>query len=448
LDTSFVTNLGPIQGLTRLAYLSISSSPVIDFSLLAGLTNLSTLHLISESITNIAFLANLRGLNTLALSQNLVADISPLSATVNLSTLSIDANVVSDISVLSALPAMSYVNLTYNTLNIANGSPALTVISNLQAHGATVLYQPQRSAPGVIAPPRWLINAGAPSRISFTIIDSVPPSPNYFPSATAADPSLLPSGNLSVALDPAVGWTLTATSAPNQSGSTTLTLQVTNNAGLVGTTVLPVTVSTQSFNSQLLNNSGYGFSSWGSAFWFLETTNTHSGGVAAQSGHIPDNAESWFGTSLIGPGRFIYWSKASSEPNFDYLDFFLDGVLQSNRLTGTNGTWQRFIFNIPQGTNALAWRYVKDKDTSRGLDAGWLDEMNFTSGVWLEILSSQPAGQSQFLLHGIPGTTYNLQSSTDFANWSTVLQITVPNTATPVTDTTPASGTRFYRLTQ
>jgi hypothetical protein len=291
-----------------------------------------------------------------------------------------------------------------------------------------------------------LITPGVPTTINITLFDSIPPSASYQPSVSAVNSNLLPAANLNFSQQSGA-WILTATAPLNQSGATTVTLQVKDAAGLTGSTILPVTVINQSFGSQLLGNSNYSFSSWGNAVWFLESTNTHSAAPAAQSGHIGDSTNSWLSTTLIGAGRFTYWSKVSSEPNFDFLDFFLNGVMQTNRLSGTNGTWQLFAFDIPPGTNSVAWRYQKDQDTSRGLDAGWVADMNFNQGVWLEILSSSAAG-TQLLLHGVPNSTYYLQSSTNFVNWSQVLQITVPDSATLVTDPSPTSGTRFYRLSQ
>jgi hypothetical protein len=445
LETALVTSLTPIQGLTRLSYLTVSSSPVADFSPVGALTNLNALWLRSDSITNIGFLTNLKALATLILTKNSIYDVSPLATATNLSTLVLDQNLITNINVLTALPVLSYVDVTYNSLDIGNGSPVLVAISTLQSRGVTVVYQPQRVPPSITAPAQWLITPGAPSTLGFTVIDSIPPSASYNVTVTAINTNLLP--NVAASFQSLLGWVLSATSASNQAGGTTVTLQVKDSAGLTGTTVLPVTVTAQSFG-QLLNNSGYSFSSWGNAVWFLETTNTHSGGTAAQSGHITDSTNSWLGTTLIGPGRLIYWSKVSSETNFDFLDFFLNGVMQSNRLSGTNGTWQRFVFNIPQGSNSVAWRYQKDQDTARGLDAGWVDDMNYTPGFWLEIVSSSASGPSQFLLHGVPGNTYKLESSTNFLNWSQVLSTNVSDTATLVIDPSPAASSRFYRLSQ
>ena len=199
-----------------------------------------------------------------------------------------------------------------------------------------------------------------------------------------------------------------------------------------------------------MHNTNLNFSSWGNAFWFGQTAVSHSGVSAAQSGHIGDSGESWLGSTFVGPGRLTYWSKASSETNFDFLDLFLNGAMQPNRLSGETD-WRVFVFNIPPGTNAVAWRYAKDPDTSRGVDAGWLDDMNFASGVWLEIFGTPMPGQTQLLLHGIPGHPYEIQSSTNLLTWARLMTNTPVDTSTFITDTNAfrfaifANAKRFAR---
>jgi Leucine-rich repeat (LRR) protein len=443
LTRNSIGSVSPLQTLTRLSFLSMEDNLLADLSSLSGLTNLDRVSFNHNAITNIGFLNNLTRIGTLSLSENLIRDLSPLSGLTNLGTLYLDQNIVSNIIVLPNLPLLNFVDLSYNVLNTGAGSAAMTVISNLQANSVIVAYLPQRSGPGITAPANWLIAAGVPARVSMTIIDSVPRTP-YILTATSTNSALLPNGNLHFSLETGIGWTLTATPVTNQTGTTTLTVTVKDTAGLTGSTVLPVTVVAQSLGMQFFNNPNLYLSSWGDAFWFAQSVITHSGTSAAQSGHILDNSSSWLGATIAGPGRLGYWSRASSEASFDYLDVFLNGVLQTNRLSGDTG-WRRFVFNVPPGTNALAWRYQKDKDTAHGLDAGWLDEMNFESGVWLEIVGTPLPGQTQLMVHGVPGQTYEVQFSTNLVNWS-LLAVAPGGTATPVIDTNVTPGNRFYRL--
>jgi hypothetical protein len=250
---------------------------------------------------------------------------------------------------------------------------------------------------------------------------------------------------LSVFQNPDQSWTLKATPV-SLSGNVTVTLNVTDNLGLLGSQPIAVTVVIPAIlGSQVLNAANLNWITWGNAQWFSETSVTHDGISAAQSGDITDNQESWLGTSVAGPGRLSFWWRVSSEPDFDFLQFYVNNVLQTNSLSGEID-WQQQTFNVPPGTNTLRWRYVKDPNVSDGADAGWLDEVTYSPGVWLELLGAPVGGQAQLLLHAIPGNAYEIQVSTNLVNWNRLLLITPTNTATPVFDNAAGSGTRFYRL--
>ena len=55
-----------------------------------------------------------------------------------------------------ALTNLYYVDIRQNFLDIGAGSAAWSVITNFQAHGAAVYYQPQLSLPLAIKAPQWL----------------------------------------------------------------------------------------------------------------------------------------------------------------------------------------------------------------------------------------------------------------------------------------------------
>jgi hypothetical protein len=165
--------------------------------------------------------------------------------------------------------------------------------------------------------------------------------------------------------------------------------------------------------------------------------------MASQSGAIIDNRQTLLGTTVSGPGRLSFWWKVSSEPDYDFLEFYLNGALQ-NRISG-QVDWQQILCNVPPGTNTLHWRYSKDQNTANGLDAGWVDEVVLTPGVWLEPAGLPANGVAQLLLHGVPGHQYEVQVSSNLVNWTQLLLITPTNTATPVFDFN-VKGTRFYRL--
>ena len=117
------------------------------------------------------------------------------------------------------------------------------------------------------------------------------------------------------------------------------------------------------------------WSSGGQSPWLAQSTISHDGTDAAQSGAITDGEETWVETQLTGPGILTFWWKVSSEQSFDWLEFSLNSQLQT-RISG-DVNWQQGFFPIPGGTYAARWRYVKDPSSDGGSDSAWLDQVGF-----------------------------------------------------------------------
>ena len=119
-------------------------------------------------------------------------------------------------------------------------------------------------------------------------------------------------------------------------------------------------------------------STGGDEEWFSQTAMSYYDGDAAQSGVILDNQNSLMQTIVIGAGTFSFYWKVSSEDNYDFLEFYIDGILQ-NSISGTVG-WHQMMYTISDlGSHILKWRYVKDWSESDGYDAGWVDRLE---GPW------------------------------------------------------------------
>jgi hypothetical protein len=126
--------------------------------------------------------------------------------------------------------------------------------------------------------------------------------------------------------------------------------------------------------NQALDNANLSFTLGGNVNWFPETATFYYGGSAAQSGAIADSQSSWLQTTVVGPGKVSFYWKVSSELNFDFLEFHIDGVRQPGRISG-NVDWQQKIFSIPAGSHTIKWVYVKDSSVIAGSDCGWLDKV-------------------------------------------------------------------------
>jgi hypothetical protein len=116
------------------------------------------------------------------------------------------------------------------------------------------------------------------------------------------------------------------------------------------------------------------FTTGGSSDWFSQTITSHNDEDAAQSGDISHGQESWMQTTVSGAGTFSFYWKVSSETNFDFLEFYIDGSLQ-DRISGSVD-WQLMTYEITgSDLHTLEWRYVKDTSMNRGSDCGWVDNV-------------------------------------------------------------------------
>ncbi len=132
----------------------------------------------------------------------------------------------------------------------------------------------------------------------------------------------------------------------------------------------------------------------GSAPWFGQAEVSQDGVDSAQSGAITDSQESWMETSVIGPGILSFWWRVSSETNFDFLEFYVDGALQPGRISGSVN-WRKETIELGSGNHSLRWRYVKDNVISGNQDRAWVDAVTFHSAETSPpVITMQPAGQT------------------------------------------------------
>ncbi|MHC4464099.1 MAG: glycoside hydrolase family 71/99 protein [Planctomycetota bacterium] len=120
------------------------------------------------------------------------------------------------------------------------------------------------------------------------------------------------------------------------------------------------------------------FTTGGSADWFSQTATSYYGADAAQSGDISEEQDSWMQMTVSGTGTVKFYWKVSSEEDFDFLEFYIDGSLQ-DRISGSVD-WQQKTYTITtSGSHTLEWRYMKDGSNNSGSDCGWVDKMEWVS---------------------------------------------------------------------
>ncbi|MHC4328216.1 MAG: hypothetical protein ACYSWW_08875 [Planctomycetota bacterium] len=77
-----------------------------------------------------------------------------------------------------------------------------------------------------------------------------------------------------------------------------------------------------------------------------------------------------------------FWWKVSSNLNDDYLEFYIDGQLQSGRISG-EVDWTQKTYNVSAGIHTFKWRYIRYSlpDDADGEDRGWVDYVEWSGSA-------------------------------------------------------------------
>ena len=109
--------------------------------------------------------------------------------------------------------------------------------------------------------------------------------------------------------------------------------------------------------------------------WSVDASRAHAGLRAAHSGTIGHSATTALSRSftLSGAGTLSFWLYTSTEPNYDFLELWVDGV-RAQRWSGTTG-WTQHTQALAAGTRLIEWRYTKDGSGAVGDDRVWIDDV-------------------------------------------------------------------------
>jgi hypothetical protein len=112
--------------------------------------------------------------------------------------------------------------------------------------------------------------------------------------------------------------------------------------------------------------------------WHLEDPGPND--FAATDEDLSDNEESVIQTNfqVDEPSIITFKMKVSSERNYDFLTFDLDGD-EKVRLSGESG-WVTKTYSVTAGSHLLRWQYRKDRSVSSGADKGYVDELTVEPG--------------------------------------------------------------------
>ena len=107
--------------------------------------------------------------------------------------------------------------------------------------------------------------------------------------------------------------------------------------------------------------------------WTIDSVIRYEGKFSARSGDISDlqASELKLPYDVMNDDSISFYLKVSSESNYDYLQFYVDGDMLGE--WSGEQDWEKVEFPVSSGSHAFTWRYMKDQSQSNGSDAAWVD---------------------------------------------------------------------------
>lgn len=132
----------------------------------------------------------------------------------------------------------------------------------------------------------------------------------------------------------------------------------------------------------------------GDAPWYAQTTNTHDGVDAAQSGAVISSySQSWLQTTVTGRVTVVFsWKFTTANPNYFAFSFYTNGY--NNVGTFSTVDWRQQAVSFAGGTNTLLWgSYNLGTNLATGPGGvAWLDQVTVTNITGLKpTFLTQPA---------------------------------------------------------
>jgi len=113
--------------------------------------------------------------------------------------------------------------------------------------------------------------------------------------------------------------------------------------------------------------------------WVIDNVNVHEGVHSSKSGAgLPDNMVSHLNINIdvTAPGDISFYKFVSSEQDYDFLQFYIDGNKQGE-WSGIDNAWSFVSFPVSVGNHDLEWEYDKDSGWDDGEDCAWIDYIVF-----------------------------------------------------------------------
>ena len=114
----------------------------------------------------------------------------------------------------------------------------------------------------------------------------------------------------------------------------------------------------------------------GNADWIIDNE-AHEGIYSAKTGSIGNNSITTLFVELevSENGEISFWKKISTEANYDYFRFFIDGNQQEEWAGEID--WSESSYAVDAGVHTFKWEYYKDGAVIGGDDCAWIDYIIF-----------------------------------------------------------------------
>ena len=114
--------------------------------------------------------------------------------------------------------------------------------------------------------------------------------------------------------------------------------------------------------------------------WIVDANQIYEGSYSSRSAfNLPDGEESELSiyVNVLSPGDISFYKFVSSEFNFDFLKFKINGT-KVGEWSGEDSVWSFVSFPVNNtGTHTFKWEYEKDGSWSDGDDCAWIDYIVF-----------------------------------------------------------------------
>ena len=142
---------------------------------------------------------------------------------------------------------------------------------------------------------------------------------------------------------------------------------------------------------------GWATSLGANAGWVVASDSANGGTFSLRSGALVDDPNASVRKSAaieaggnFGAGSISFAYQVSSEGNFDFFEFYIDGIKQ---LSATGSvTWTTATFPVAPGAHVFKWVYAKDESNAAGSDAAWIDTVVLPAGTAQQLLSVTSSG--------------------------------------------------------